>query len=59
MSKGKSGKATVAINHIKKLYAVEVLVKQQGTAEETLRILQEKTPAKLATYKAWLEKSAQ
>ena len=59
MPKGKSGKATVAINHIKKLYAIEVLAKQQSTAEETLQIRQEKAPAILATYKAWLEKSAQ
>ena len=33
MSKGKSGKATVTINHIKKLYAIEALAKQQDTAE--------------------------
>lgn len=36
--KGKSGKATVAINHIKTLYAVEALDKQQRAAEETLKI---------------------
>ncbi|MBR7890325.1 IS66 family transposase [Marinomonas sp. A79] len=59
MAKGKSGKATVAINHIKKLYAVETLAKQQETAEEALRIRQEKAPAILEKYKAWLEKSAQ
>ncbi|AWX99279.1 transposase [Marinomonas primoryensis] len=59
MPKGKSGKATVAINHIKKLYAIEVLAKQQGTTEEVLQMRQEKAPAILATYKAWLEKSAQ
>jgi transposase len=59
MSKGKSGKATVAINHIKKLYVIKVLAKQQSTAEEALQIRQEKAPAILATYKALLEKSAQ
>ena len=59
MPKGKSGKAKVAINQIKKLYAIEVLAKQQDTAEEALQIRQEKAPAILATYKAWLEKSAQ
>jgi len=59
MPKGKLGKATVAINHIKKLYAIEVLAKQQGTTEEVLQMRQEKAPAILATYKAWLEKSAQ
>lgn len=37
MPKGKSGKATVAINHIKKLYAIEVLAKQQRTAEAPLK----------------------
>ena len=36
MPKGKSGKATVAINRIKKLYALEVLAKQQNMAEEAL-----------------------
>ena len=59
MPKGKSGKATVAINHIKKLYAVEALAKQQRTAEETLKIRQEKASTILAVYKAWLEKSVQ
>ncbi len=28
------GKATVAINHIKKRYAIEALAKQQDTAEQ-------------------------
>lgn len=59
MPKGKSGKATVAINHIKKLYAIEVLAKQQETTEEIHQMRQEKAPVILATYKAWLEKSAQ
>lgn len=59
MPKGKSGKATVAINHIKKLYAIEALVKQQGTAEEALQLRQEKAPEILASYKNWLKKSAQ
>jgi transposase len=49
----------VAINHIKQMYAIEVLAKKQDTAEEALQIRQEKAPAILATYKAWLEKSAQ
>jgi transposase len=59
MPKGKSGKATVAINSIKKLYAIEALAKQKGTAEETRQIRQEKAPEILAAYKNWLEKSAQ
>ncbi|MEL0637026.1 hypothetical protein V6259_09645 [Marinomonas sp. TI.3.20] len=41
MPKGKPGKATVAINHFKKLYVVEVLAKQQGMAEEALHIRQD------------------
>jgi transposase len=59
MPKGKSGKATVANNHIKKLYAIEVLAKQEDTPEDVLQIRQEKAPEMLTTYKAWLEKSAQ
>jgi hypothetical protein len=59
MQKGKSGKATVAINHIKKLYAIEVLAKQEDTPEDVLQIRKEKAPEILTTYKAWLEKSAQ
>jgi len=57
MPKGKSGKATVAINHIKKLYAIEALAKQQDTAEQAFQVRQEKAPAILVAYKAWLEKS--
>ncbi|MDB4837356.1 IS66 family transposase [Marinomonas sp.] len=59
MPKGKSGKATMAINQIKKLYAIEALAKQAETAEEAYKIRQEKAPDILATHKAWLEKSAQ
>jgi hypothetical protein len=59
MPKGKSGKATVAINHIKKLYAIEALAKQQDTAEQAFQVRQEKAPAILVAYKAWLEKSVQ
>ena len=59
MPKGKAGKATVAINFIKKLYAIEALAKQKGTAEEIRQLRQEKASEILASYKNWLEKSAQ
>ncbi|MBE0436477.1 MAG: IS66 family transposase, partial [Methylomicrobium sp.] len=59
MPKGKSGKATIAISYIKKLYAIETLAQQAKNAEETFKIRQEKAPEILANYKAWLDKSAQ
>jgi transposase len=59
MPKGKSGKATMAINHIKKLYAIETLAQQADNAEGAFKIRQEQAPDVLANYKAWLEKSAQ
>tara|TARA_B110000211_G_C14062793_1_gene546357 strand:+ start:517 stop:2094 length:1578 start_codon:yes stop_codon:yes gene_type:complete len=59
MPKGKSGKATMAVNHIKKLYAIETLAKQAEDAEAAFKIRQEQAPEVLANYKAWLEKSAQ
>lgn len=57
--KGKSGKATVAISHIKKLYSIEVSGKQQETAEQAFQIRQEIAPSVLAVYKTWLEKFVQ
>jgi hypothetical protein len=33
MPKGKSGKATMAVNHIKKLYTIEALAQQAENAE--------------------------
>jgi transposase len=59
MPKGKSGKATMAINHIKKLYAIEKLAQQADNAEGAFKIRQEQAPEVIANYKAWLEKSAQ
>lgn len=59
MPKGKSGKATMAISHIKKLYAIETLAQQADNAEAAFKIRQEQAPEVLANYKAWLEKSAQ
>lgn len=59
MPKGKSGKATIAISYIKKLYAIETLAQQAKNAAEAFKIRQEKAPEILAKYKAWLEKSAQ
>ncbi len=59
MPKGKSGKATIAISYIKKLYAIETLAQQAENPEEAFKIRQEKAPEILANYKAWLEKSAQ
>jgi transposase len=59
MPKGKSGKATMAINHIKKLYAIETRARQENTIEDAFKIRQDNTPEILANYKGWLEKSAQ
>jgi len=59
MSKGKSGKATMAISYIKKLYAIETLAQQADNAEDAFKIRRRKAPEVLASYKAWLEKSAQ
>jgi transposase len=59
MPKGKSGKATMAINHIKKLYAIETRARQENTIEDAFKIRQDNAPEILANYKGWLEKSAQ
>lgn len=57
MPKGKSGKATLAISQINKLYAVERLASQEDNAEGVLKVRHEKAPDILANHKAWLEKS--
>ncbi|AWX98948.1 transposase [Marinomonas primoryensis] len=59
MPKGKAGKATVAINHIKKLYAIETRAQQANSAKEAFNIRQDNAPEVLANYNVWLEKSAQ
>jgi hypothetical protein len=59
MPKGKSGKATMAINHIKKLYVIETRARQENTIEDAFKIRQDNAPEILANYKGWLEKSAQ
>ena len=54
--KPRAGKATWAMNHIKKLYRVEALIKDKPPAEkQTYR--QEHASPLLKEYKAWLDKS--
>ena len=56
-AKGKTGKADWAINHIKKLYRIEVEIKQK-TAEEKNLIRQSQSIPLLNQFKTWLDKSA-
>lgn len=56
--KNKSGKATWALNHIGKLYALEKRLKTASSAER-YQARQEKALPLLETFKSWLEKSAQ
>ncbi len=58
MGKHKSGKVEWALNHIQKLYRVEILIKDK-TPDERYRIRQEKSLPLLAQFKAWLIKSEQ
>jgi len=55
--KGKTGKADWAINHIRKLYRIEVEIKQK-TAEEKKLIRQNQSLPLLNQFKIWLDKSA-
>ncbi|EWH08041.1 transposase, partial [Catenovulum agarivorans DS-2] len=54
--KGKTGKANWAINHIQKLYRVEIKIKGK-TAAQKQNIRQKDTVPLLEQYKRWLEKS--
>jgi transposase len=56
MGKHKSGKINWAINHIKKLYRVETLIKGK-TIEERYHIRQEQSLPLLEEFKAWLIQS--
>lgn len=56
--KSKVGKATWAMNHIKKLYRIEALIKDKTPAEKQAYRLEHATPL-LEEYKAWLDKSIQ
>ena len=54
----KAGKATWAMNHIKKLYHIERLIKDKSPAEKQAYRIEHATPL-LEEYKAWLDKSIQ
>jgi hypothetical protein len=56
MGKHKSGKIEWVLNHIQKLYRVEVLIRGK-TPDERYRIRQEKSLPLLAEFKTWLIKS--
>ena len=56
-AKGKTGKADWAINHIRKLYRIEVEIKQK-TAQEKQAIRQNQSLPLLEQFKTWLDKSA-
>jgi transposase len=58
MGKHKSGKIEWALNHIQKLYRVEILIKDK-TPDERYRIRQEKSLPLLAEFKTWLMTSEQ
>lgn len=55
--KGKTGKADWAINHIQKLYRIEIAIKDK-TPEEKQAIRQQQSLPLLAQFKTWLDKSA-
>lgn len=54
--KGKTGKASWALNHIQKLYRIETRIKDKA-AEEKKVVRQKESLPLLKQYKAWLEKS--
>lgn len=56
--KPKVGKATWAMNHIKKLYRIETLIKEKSPAEKQAYREAHASPL-LEEYKAWLDKSIQ
>jgi len=56
--KPKAGKATWAMNHIKKLYRIETLIKDKAPAEKQTYRAEHAKPL-LEEYKTWLDKSVQ
>lgn len=58
MGKHKSGKVEWALNHIQKLYRIEIQIKRK-TPDERLKIRQEKSLPLLKQFEAWLIKSEQ
>lgn len=58
MGKHKSGKVEWALNHIQKLYRIEIQIKNK-TPDERLKIRQEKSLLLLKQFEAWLIKSEQ
>ncbi len=56
-SKGKTGKADIALGTIQKLYRIETEIKTKSP-EEKYRIRQEKSAPLLKKHKQWLDKSA-
>jgi hypothetical protein len=54
--KGKTGKANMALNHIQKLYRLEIQLKDK-TPEEKYQGRQEKAKPLLAQFYQWLEKA--
>lgn len=54
--KGKTGKANMALNHIQKLYRLEIHLKDK-TAEQKYQGRQEKAKPLLAQFYQWLEKA--
>ncbi|WP_114327582.1 IS66 family transposase [Candidatus Colwellia aromaticivorans] len=54
--KGKTGKANMALNHIQKLYRLEIQLKDK-TSEEKYQGRQEKAKPLLAQFYQWLEKT--
>lgn len=58
MGKHKSGKVEWALNHIQKLYRIEIQIKHK-TPKERFKIRQEKSLPLLKQFEAWLIKSEQ
>jgi len=54
--KPKAGKATWAMNHIRKLYRIEAAIKDKSPSEKQAYRIEHATPL-LEEYKAWLDKS--
>jgi len=54
--KGKTGKANMALNHIQKLYRLEIALKDK-TTDEKYQARQEKAKPLLAQFYQWLEKA--
>jgi len=54
--KPKAGKATWAVNHIRKLYRIEAAIKNKSPSEKQAYRIEHTTPL-LEEYKTWLDKS--